>query len=247
MSNLGYLRGINGRLFEHFRYLHRHIHCSADVQKRALKQLKHLIDAEDPDICCLVEIDQGSADSAHFNQLEGLASEAYPFSDIENKYGRTSMRRYLPRSKGKSNAFMAKQDLPHEKLFFTHGTKRLIYKIGLPSGITLFFTHFSLKHVVRARQFREVRQLLAETPGDSIFLGDFNIFRGFQELAPLLQGNNLHLLNREGDHTFTFHRFQKTLDLCLCTQSLVPRVNLRIIPQPFSDHAALLVEVKEHA
>jgi endonuclease/exonuclease/phosphatase family metal-dependent hydrolase len=244
MSNLGYLRGISGRLFEHIRYLHRHIHCSVEVQKTALKQLAQLIETENPDICCFVEIDQGSSDCANFNQLEALISDAYPYSDIENKYGQASKLRHRPRSKGKSNAFMAKHPVPYEKIYFIHGTKRLIYKIILPFELTVFFTHFSLQKNIRAKQFWEIRQLLMDTPGDILFLGDFNILSGFQELAPLLQGNKLHLLNREDNPTFRFHRFERVLDLCLCSDNILPRVNLRIIPQPFSDHAALLVEVE---
>lgn len=244
MSNLGYLRGINGGLTQHLLYAHRHIYCSIAAQKKSLRQLTAILEQEDPDICCFVEIDKGSSNSANFNQLEALVSEKYHFFDIENKYGQTSRLRSLSFSRGKSNAFLAKQPFDYEKIYFTHGTKRLIYKIILDKNTTLFFAHFSLKKLVRVQQLLHIRQLIQETAGDVIFLGDFNIISGFKELAPLLHENNLRLLNDENKTTFTFHRIKKTLDLCICSENIASRLNLKIIPQFFSDHSALLLEVE---
>jgi len=243
MSNLGYLRGINGRLAQHLFYAHRHFYCSITTQKKSLCQLADLIEKEDPDICCFVEVDSGSTTSANFNQFEAILSEHYPYFDSENKYGLTSRLRTSPRTRGKSNAFMAKQPLEYEKIYFTHGTKRLIYKIRVTPDLTLFFTHFSLKKAVRAQQLLQIRRMMEETPGEHIFLGDFNIWTGFAELAPLLHENNLHLSNKDDHFTFTFHRFQKVLDLCVCSKTLEGRLSLRVLPQSFSDHAALLVEI----
>lgn len=244
MSNLGYMRGINGGLAHHFYYAHRHFYCSIPVQKKSLRQLISIIENEDPDICCFVEIDKGSSDSANFNQLSELVNEKYSFFDGENKYGQSSRLRSLPFSKGKSNAFIAKQNFEYEKIYFTHGTKRLIYKIILDKNTTLFFTHFSLKKNVRMHQLLQVRQLLHETSGDVILLGDFNIISGFAELTPLLHENNLRLLNEEHTPTFTFHKIKKAIDLCICSENIAHNLELKIIPQPYSDHAALLLEIK---
>jgi endonuclease/exonuclease/phosphatase family metal-dependent hydrolase len=241
MSNLGYLRGIDGCLANHFRYAHRHIYCSRQVQDACLKQITEIIEREQPDICCFVEIDKGSARTRPFNQLEALVTEQYPFFDIENKYGPLSRLRSLPLTRGKSNGFLAKQKLPYEKIFFTHGTKRLIYKITLAPGVTLFFAHFSLKKVTRAQQLLQVRALLKETPGEIILLGDFNIHSGFGELAALLHENNLVLMSQEEVPTFRFHTVQLPLDLCICSHGIAKRAQLKIIPQPYSDHEALLL------
>jgi endonuclease/exonuclease/phosphatase family metal-dependent hydrolase len=145
-------------------------------------------------------------------------------------------------TRGKSNAFLAKQDFSYEKILFSHGTKRLIYKITLAPEIILFFAHFSLNKRTRTRQLQEVQQLIANTPGKVIFLGDFNILSGFGELEPLLQ-NDLVLLNRVEHPTFTFHIFRKVLDICICTKNIAQHCQLQVIPQPYSDHEALLLEV----
>ena len=243
MGNLGYLRGINGCLSHHVRYASRHIYCPRPIQEIYLKQLIHIIEREKPDICCFVEIDRGSDSLKGFNQLEALVSERYPFFDIENKYGPVSRLRELPFLRGKSNGFVANRRFTYHKTYFTHGTKRLIYQIHLEPHLTLFFAHFSLKKTVRALQLLQVRHLLQATPGDSILLGDFNIHGGFSELAPLMQENNLVLLNRADQSTFRFHTMQLPLDLCICSRRVAERAELTIIPQPYSDHEALLLKI----
>lgn len=243
MSNLGYARGLNGGLAQHVLLAHRHFLPSRRVQEKALAQLREIIAREDPDLCCFVEIDKGSLFTPGFNQLEALLDERYTVYDIENKYGMMSPLRRLPLTRGKSNGFIARQPYPHEKLAFTHGTKRLIYKILLEPKLTLFFAHFSLKRIVRAQQLLQVQALMRETPGEVIFLGDFNVLSGLGEIAPLTEGGECLLLNCPETPTFTFHRKRLVLDLCLCSPTLTNRLKLTVIPQPFSDHAALLVEL----
>lgn len=242
MGNLGYLRGINGSLAHHIAFAHRHLYCSAAAQARAVQQLRDIIEREEPDICCFVEIDQGSASTAHYNQLEQVVNTHYCYFDIENKYGQDSPLRRYEMTRGKSNAFISRVRLPFERVYFHHGTKRLVYKLQLSEGLTLFFAHFSLKRKIRGLQLLQVRQMIRETPGDVIFLGDFNILYGISELAPLLQ-DRLVLLNQADRPTFTFSRMKRLLDICVCTPGIAERVALRIIPQPYSDHAALLIHV----
>ena len=244
MSNVGYLRGIDGSLQQHMRFAHRHFYSPRKVQEACIAQVRGIMESERPDICCFVEIDKGSKKAKGFNQLEALACEQYAFYDIDNKYGPTSHLRHLPLMHGKSNGFIARRKLPYEKIYFTHGTKKLIYKLSLEPEVTLFFAHFSLKQKVRAQQLAQIQQLLRETNGEVIVLGDFNIKSGFQELAPLINENNLKLLNEEHVPTFRFHTFQMPLDICLCSQGIAQRASLRVIPQPYSDHEALLLTLR---
>lgn len=247
-SNIGYAKGISGSLRQHIEFFGRHFYCTVPVQEQVLTQLRTIIEFEDPDLCCFIEIDSGSFHSAQFNQMEALLDDRYSFHDIADKYGHQSFLGQLPMHQGKSNALLGKQALPFKRLYFRNGTKRLIYDVTLPpeifGNVHVFFAHFSLRKKIRARQFEEVRQIILDTPGETIFLADFNISQGFSELAPLLATEDLVVLNKESDPTFTFSRRRLALDLCLCSRSLASHINLRIIPQPFSDHAALLVDVK---
>lgn len=243
LSNLGYARGINGCLAHHVRYAHRHIFCNHVVQGQALDQLAAILREESPDICCFVEIDSGSFDTAHYDQLAHLLTDDYPQYDVENKYAQGSILRTLAFTRGKSNAFIARKRYPFSKTYFDSGTKRLIYRITITEGLTLFFAHFSLKRKVREQQLAQARGLMHDTEGEVIFMGDFNILSGLGELSPLLEDEGLVLMNRPDMPTFTFHQRRLLLDLCLCTPGIAAHTALRVIPQPYSDHAALVAEV----
>jgi endonuclease/exonuclease/phosphatase family metal-dependent hydrolase len=249
-SNIGYARGIDGSLRHHLDYFGRHFYCALPVQEQVLSQLKEIVQLENPDLCCFVEIDSGSLHSARYNQIEALLDDMYAHHDISDKYGEKSLLGRLPLHQGKSNAILARHELKFERQYFKHGTKRLIYNVALPPQIPgdvhVFFAHFSLNPKVRARQFTEMKKIILETPGETILLADFNIFGGFKELVPLLETEDLVVLNKESDPTFqTFSKRGLALDLCICSRSLLPRLNMRIIPQPFSDHAALLVQIND--
>lgn len=242
-SNLGYLRDINGTLWHHISRITRNVYCPLPSQISAMEQFKTILKAEQPDLCCIVEIDRGSFSSAYYNQIQALMDDDYRFVDVADKYGEGNPIGRMPLHKGKSNAFLSKADLPFQKLYFTHGSKRLIYRVELPDNITLYFAHFSLNKKVRAKQFEEINSIVKTHDSEVIILADFNIMQGFGELTPLLTGTNLKVLNREDEFTFRFHKRHLTLDLCICSETLTQRTNLKVIPQPFSDHAALLLEL----
>lgn len=244
-SNIGYAKGIDGTLWQHFCRLSRHFYCGQQTQEQVLAQLKTIIKEENPDLCCFVEVDQGSMYSANFDQLNALKDGDYRFHDVADKYGDNSRLGRMPLHMGKSNGFMSKNEYAFERLYFRHGSKRLIYKIQIPRNITVFFSHFSLQKNIRVKQLNEIREMVASCSGEVIILADFNIMMGFSELGPLLDGTDLQVLNDEDEPTFTFHRRRLALDLCICSQSLFDRAELQIIPQPFSDHDALLLHIEQ--
>ncbi len=243
-SNLGYARGIDGSLWHHVSRAGRHFYCTVPPQLLALSQLKEVMNREDPDLCCFVEIDKGAFHSSYFNQMEALRDDNYRYHDLTNKYGDNSWLSRLPFHTSKCNGFLAKQELNFEKLYFRAGRKRLIYRLELPDGIVVYFAHFSLQSHVRVEQFNEIGELIKHDGRSSILLADFNIFQGFSEIAELLRNANLKLLNRDGEHTFRFHKRRHILDLCLVSDDLANRIDLKIIPQPYSDHAALFLEIR---
>lgn len=244
LSNLGYARGINGHISHHARYWHRHLYCSPSVQLDTLNQLNVLIARENPDVCCFVEIDRGSFTSAGFDQFAALYNANYPYIHLENKYGPDSPLRSFFLTRGKSNGFMSRWNFPFETLYFDQGIKRLIHKITLSPLLTLFFTHLSLNRFTRQAQMQEIGEILKQTPGESVLLGDFNVMQGFRELHPLLKQTGLVLLNQAHIPTFRFHKRSLVLDLCLCTPKVALKSHLKVIPQAYSDHAALILEIQ---
>lgn len=242
-SNIGYAKGIDGSLEQHIRLFSRHFYTTLSVQQQVLAQLKEILIQEDPDICCFVEVDKGSFHSARYNQLNALIDERYPYHDITGKYGEESWLSRALFHVGKSNAFLSKSKIPFQKKYFENGTKRLIYNLELPDNIDLYFAHFSLDWKVRRKQMKEINALITASSKYVIIMADFNIFQGFSELFPLLEGTDLEVLSKEDEPTFTFHKRKLTLDLCICSKALRERASLRIINQPFSDHAALVLEI----
>ncbi len=243
-SNFGYARGIDGTLARHVLYMHRHVYASKAAQRKALCEMSEIILRQDPDICCFVEIDRGSFSSAGLNQLDALIDPTLCHFDIECKYGECSRLRNFFITKGKSLAFIARHPFAYEKLYFENGTKRLIYKVCLAEGLTLFFAHFSLSKAVRKKQFLETRELMFSTEGEVVFLGDFNILTGMDELEPLLKDSPFVLLNSYKNPTFKFHKRNLVLDLCICTKGVAERSKLDIVPQPYADHDALVLDIR---
>ncbi|MFT3996984.1 MAG: hypothetical protein QM667_06235 [Asticcacaulis sp.] len=240
-SNLGYATGISGSLFHHVTRAYRHVYKSPAQQQAVLSQFRQIIDRERPDLCCMVELEQGALHSGGFNQIAALMCQDYRFHDVADKYGPNSRTAKLPFHAGKSNGFLALRAFAHERLYFRHGAKRLIYRVDIADGLSVLFCHFSLKATVRQKQFAEMRDMAQSMAGEVIILADFNTLNGLQELKPLIEDGALRLMNLEDQPTFTFHKWRHTLDLCLCTPGVAARVTLEIIPQSFSDHHALLV------
>ncbi len=241
-SNIGYAKGIDGSLAQHMRHLHRHLHCPLPVQQQVMMQIKSVMSEEKPDLCCFVEIEHHEKEG-RYSQVQALADDDYPFFDVADKYGVNSWLSRVPWHRGRCNAFLARRPLAFARRYFSLGSKRLIYEVEGPQGTVVFFAHFSLQKAVRAEQFRELRRLIARTEREVIVLADFNIMGGFGELAPLLRNSGLHVLSREDEPTFTFSSLRRVLDLCICSESLKDKLALKVIAQPYSDHAALLVTV----
>lgn len=242
-SNLGYATGISGSLFHHVTRAYRHVYKTPAQQQQVLSQFRQIIDREAPDLCCMIELEQGAAHTGWFNQINALMCGDYRFHDVADKYGPNTRTSKLPFHAGKSNGFMARSEFAYDRLYFRNGTKRLIYKVEIQPGLTVLFTHFSLKAEVRQMQFAEIRELIDTLDGEVVILADFNTLNGLQELKPLLEDGRLRLLNTEDQPTFTFHRWRHTLDLCLYTTPLAGSLDMKIIPQPFSDHHALLISL----
>ena len=243
-SNIGYARGIDGSLKQHITRSIRHLYCSLPAQEVVIGQLREILKMNKPDICCFVEIDKGSLLSGSYNQIEALINQDYSYHAVAGKYGENSFRQYFPFYKGKSNGFIAKEELLFEQLNFENGVKKLLYAIKLPGDITLLFAHFSLRHSIRQKQFIEIKKILQNYNEKVILLADFNILKGLGELDTFLKDDSLRLLNNPDTPTFMFHKKKLLLDLCLYTPALEGKLDIQIIPQPFSDHAALLVKVK---
>jgi endonuclease/exonuclease/phosphatase family metal-dependent hydrolase len=241
-SNLGYARHIDGSLRQHVRGLARHVSCAHDIQQGALEQLRTLMHAHQVDLACLAEIDAGSSNNRYFDQMHFLRDGTYAYAHATNKYGTGRGLDTAALSRGKSNGWLARAPVHFECRYLSEGTKRLVYALYPEGCPPILFGHFSLRAPTRRAQFAEVAAWLPEVGEDVIVLGDFNNYRGLGELSPLMEGGGLNLVGGGREATFKFARYRAAVDLCLASERLLSGLHVRVLPQSFSDHEALLIE-----
>jgi endonuclease/exonuclease/phosphatase family metal-dependent hydrolase len=242
ISNLGYARHIDGTLLAHLLRSRRHLHTSQAIQKASLDAYKQIVQETRPDLCCLIEIDTGSFTSGGLNQFEYLAN-GFSLRDVSSKYAEGSKLAHFALTKGKCNGFMAARPYPFNRLYFSRGSKRLVYRIELEPALTLLFTHLALGQETRTQQLKELRALADLETGETLIAGDFNILAGLGELSVFVDDGRYTLLNHPERSTFTLFGRHYLLDLCLASAGAAPYAALQVINQPFSDHDALLVSL----
>jgi endonuclease/exonuclease/phosphatase family metal-dependent hydrolase len=242
-ANLGYSRAIDGSLGHHVRRAHRHLFTTERVQRRALNHVRERLDALQPDLACFVEIDRGSFNNGFLDQMRLLADERHTTVRIDNKYGADKHFRRLSVSRGKSNAFLATRPIRYAARYLSAGKKRLVYDIEI-EGVRVLAAHLSLRYRIRCLQIGELARWVAEREGPTVVVGDFNLFRGASELAPLLGSGRLVHANADSGPTFRLGPYRATLDTCLVSRDLIDSCRVSILDQPFSDHQMIRLDIE---
>jgi len=231
LLNLAYCTEQNGSLLRYLIKLNRFFYLPKKVENRVLYNLKNIIATEKPDLIYLLEINKGK-------QIKALINEEYFFHDIKTKYGEKSILRKLPFFRRKSSAFVSKHKLTFKYHFLKNGTKKLVHEISLPGNISLLTAHFSLNKKVRAKQFKEIHELIPGTD-KKIICGDFNIFGGVKELAYLLQKSGLGIAQQQA--TFPAFKPKKPLDLFLITKNI--KAKTEVLKNQLSDHLPVTLKI----
>jgi endonuclease/exonuclease/phosphatase (EEP) superfamily protein YafD len=224
LINLGYCTGLDGSIYDYLTKFYRFGFLPKKTEGRVIRKLKKLV--EDVDLVCMLEVKK--------EQFEKIQGDQY--GDVENKYGVGSLLRYLPFTRKNCNGFFAKRKIPYKKHYLKNGTKKLLYEIELPGGTRLVFAHFSLNSKVRRKQFKEINKMFE---GSRIVCGDFNIFKGVEEVKPLVD-NDLRIVSEEP--TFPACSPRKPLDLFLCSKDL--KCEVEVLDEVLSDHSAVLLTTK---
>lgn len=233
LYNVGYATDLNGSLRDYVLRFYRYLYTPRRIIRRVRQSIYQLMQREQPDVCCFVEVHRKKRSMVH--------PHAYVCGDVENKYGRRSVLRRLPFFRDNCNGFFSKGTVEFEKLYFTHGTKKLIYNVRLRPDLSLFVVHFALGRRVRRLQCEELKAMIRERE-NVIVCGDFNIFRGIEELQSLAQACGLRIVAPAGA-TFPASHPRKTLDLFLCPHTLED-VSVRTMESVHaSDHLPVLLEM----
>ena len=117
--------------------------------------------------------------------------------------------------------------------------------IHLPKKVTLLLAHLALGGETRAQQIKELIKMVNNIKNPVILMGDFNTFRGEEEIQALLEKTHLHH-QFEMDKTSqtltepTFHP-SKRLDYILTSKQIKVK-NYQVLNFHFSDHLPLMVD-----
>ncbi len=236
--NAGHCSGLNGSVPQYLAYGHRHLRTSPRVKHKVMAAIRDVLKEEAPDLCCLMEIDNYA-----LTQVQATLPKQYAHFHSENKYGETSILRKVPNFAKRSTGFLSKTDLDFTKHYLKAGMKKLLYEFTIAPDLHVFLGHFALKEATRHKQFEELKEIL-RTKERVVICGDFNIFKGFDELQSLVSHYDLRILNSEGDKTFPSFRPRKSLDLFICSKDVNVK-DFRILKDlKASDHLPVLLELE---
>ncbi len=241
LYNLEYGRGHTGSWRNYIIHWFRFLRKPRKKEDIILQKVHEMIAQEDPDLCCFIEIDKESPFHKNGNQLNRLADEKRKEYHFSKKYSKKGILQHLPYFRAHGNGFLAKKKHPFKEHYFKHGRKKHFYEIKINKDITLFMAHFPLRKKTRRQDFEELKKLI-EKKKKVIICGDFNIFKGFKELDPLVKRTGLYIVNKLSDKTYPAYNPKKAFDLFICSDTIKVK-NLRVLHPHLSDHAPVILEI----
>lgn len=233
LYNIGYGTGLTGSMSDYFLRFYRYLYTPRTIIRKVRQSIYTLLNKVQPDVCCFVEV----------HGRYGFVPHPHAYrSQVDNKYGRWSMLRWLPFFRDNCNGFYSHSPLKFQKRYFRHGTKKLIYDIDLGHGMSLLLVHFSLNASTRAKQCDEIKEILWGRP-NTIVCGDFNTFRGTSELQKLADECGLRIVNAS-QPTFPANHPRRALDLFLCPKTIRSAKAKVFSDVQVSDHLPVMLEVE---
>ena len=234
--NIAYGTGAPAAFYERFLQGHRYLRTS----RVHLDKVMDYIEQEDPDILGLIEVDTGSIRTKFLNQVETIANHLNHFHHCSVKYAKISLGRALPILRKQGNAVLTRKRIPDRNFhFFPVGFKRLIIELDI-EGVSFFLVHLALQKRIRKKQLEFLTELAKERR-NIIVAGDFNTFRGTQEIADFQRNLQLSNPNRKSLPTYPSWRPRRELDFILHSENI--KVTHFSVPDVhFSDHLPLIME-----
>jgi len=221
-----------GRVFTGHRYLR--------TSRRHIDRVIDFIEAVNPDVLGLLEVDIGSGRTGNLNQVELVANRLRHHFRCSVKYGERSIGRGVPILRHQANAILTREKaFSGDFHYFKVGFKRLIIEVEV-RGTRFFLVHLALSRRIRRRQLAALAEI-ADGRGPVVIAGDFNAFSGPEELDELRSALGLVSANGKSLPTFPSWKPKRELDFILHSKEvalerfMVPDVHL-------SDHLPLILD-----
>ncbi len=202
----------------------------------------------------MVEVDAGSLRNKHIDEVKRIKKRLkmrswgehpqYSFFDFSQLLRRTPFLRY------QSNALISKfplKDIKHH--YFSKGFKDVLIEASIycPEKVTLLLAHLPLKQEARDAQLKEIINIVKNIHNPIILMGDFNTFRGLEELSELMASTSLKdsvpLDEEDKIYTYPVWHPNRRLDYILVSKDIKVK-KFRVLKAEFSDHLPLLVDFK---
>lgn len=202
-------------------------------------QITDFIRSLNPDIAGLIEVDSGSFRAERCNQAAVIADVMRQRHVFENKYGSRSLARRLPILGHQGNALVTNRDIRNLRFhYLNNGMKRLVIEAEM-DAFTLFLVHLSLKYGRRRKQLEELAGLILGAARPVVVAGDFNSFRGADELSLFMATAGLQSADRHGAPSHPSRAPRRQLDFILHGSGIRTQ-GFQTLPVRYSDHVPLL-------
>lgn len=237
LYNIAYSTGLKGSLREYFLKSWRYLWANLPT----LQKIILFLNQQNADIICLLETDAGSIRNRFQSQIKTIAEKLFfPFYYSRSKYHPYSVNQLIPLMRKQHDAVLSKIKGQMEIHYLKSGTKKLVQEF-IVNNISIFVVHLGLlRKRLREAQLRELTAILKNCPRGYVVCGDFNIFKGLEEVYEFLKENTLRLVNLEA--TFPAFAPHRTLDLILAHETITIR-GAGVLQAPYSDHLPVWVEI----
>lgn len=207
-----------------------------------LESIIRFLKQESADVIGLIEVDAGSYRSDRKNQAELIADSLGHYHTYQSKYPtQNRLLQGLPVINKQGNAFISKDTIKQEKFHYvTRGMKRLVIELEL-ENVVILLVHLALSYKARHEQLTEIKRLVCSLDKPCLVAGDFNAFKGHDELELFREAAGLLNAGPVDSLTYPSWKPTRSLDFILHTPDIV--INEFRIPQVnYSDHLPLTVD-----
>lgn len=185
--NVGYFLGFTSQR-DWFRRPNRVLSAPKAIEARNLRKVVELLADRQPDVVALQEVDTGSFRTNFRDQpnqiVQRLAERGVRYEyRADCKYGPDKLISRLPAFRFMSNMICWRNGSGKAR-YVKPGTKELVHLYTQPTGPSVIAVHLPTTEQARREQLEKVAAIASEHE-PAIVVGDFNLFNGTAELAPL--------------------------------------------------------------
>lgn len=236
--NIGYGTGLNGSWRQYLYKLWRYLWSPISNIKRISRLLKD----KNIDILCLAEVDTGSIRQRFFSQLNIIADFlGFKYFKSFPKYHPKSLFRFIPLMRKQHDAILTRKKGKIVNHYLKNGTKKLIQEL-IVDNISIFTVHLSvLRSKLRRIQLEEMAKIIKKCKNPQVLCGDFNIFKGIQEIQAFIKETGLKIVDIPP--SFPSCKPTKRLDLFFVS----PKIEVNdfgVIADESSDHLPVWIEIE---